>query len=362
MKKLVIFWGGLKRGGSETAMLSLVEELKGNYALTILCHKQICEYQDLPKVNIIFSDSSYPTNIFTKLLSKVKFYFHVFKMIKYSNVCISSEMPSIFIVANLFSAILKKPLILWNHSTLGENNLTRSKIEAFLNKLSLNSVSCIVNVSHYVQEAMFKYIPSRIKKSDVIYNIIKQEHSQAVYKKKNNIFTIVAIGCICKNKNFELLISSIKFIKDEYDIELYLNIIGTGDDIEYLQRKIDKLELTKYIKLLGYIDNPSDYISNSSMLISSSNSESFGIVVAEALACEVPVISTNTGASEILENGKYGIVVERNNVLQMANAILEVINNYEIAKNKAKLGKQSLTRFSPEKIVPQWIELIESLT
>jgi len=362
MKKICFLWGGLKRGGSETAMISLVEELKDYYDITILCHKAICEYHSLPRMHLVFSDNGNPTTPISKLLSKIKFYSLIFRAIKSSNICISSEMPSIFIVANLFSILLKKPIILWNHSIIGENNLTRSNAEEFLNKFSLKRANHITNVSNYTQKSMFNYIHSRVNNSNVIYNIFKYKNDQAYCKNIKNTPIIIAVGSICKNKNFELLIDSIKFIKDKYNIELYLNIIGSGSDIEYLQYKIDNLKLNKCIKLLGYIDNPSDYIRNSSMLISSSNSEALPTVVIEALACEVPVIATNTGAAEILENGKYGIVVERNNVSQMANAILEVLDNYEIAKNKAKLGKQSLTRFSPEKIVPQWIELIESLT
>lgn len=355
MKKILFINGGFKKGGAATVTLSLVQTISNYYKTTLLAHKHQIEYQVSPSLNIITSDQQ-EIKGYKKIFSKLKFIANVCKQVNNNDLIITEESPSIVIIMMLVNLIYKKPWIIWNHSCWGEFYKT-----GFLYNYAFMKTNKIVNVSNYAAKCLNKLSTQLITTSYVIYNSVAFKN---IVIEGNNYskHKIIAIGSITPNKNFELLIDSMKFIKDKYNIELYLNIIGSGSDIEYLQYKIDNLKLNKCIKLLGYIDNPSDYIRNSSMLISSSNSEALPTVVIEALACEVPVIATNTGAAEILENGKYGIVVERNNISQMANAILEVLDNYEIAKNKAKLGKQSLTRFSPEKIVPQWIELIESLT
>jgi glycosyltransferase involved in cell wall biosynthesis len=78
------------------------------------------------------------------------------------------------------------------------------------------------------------------------------------------------------------------------------------------------------------------------------------LVVCEALLLYKPVIVTNTGAAEVVENGKYGIVIEKNNVEQLVAAILEVANNSALVHSMVVGYEKTLSRFAPEMIIPMW--------
>lgn len=355
MKEVLFINGGFAKSGAAIVTLNLAQTLANYYKVSLLAHKHQIEYQIPAHLNMITSDRQEVSG-FKKILSKLKFIYYVHKEIQHADLIITEESPSIVIITMLVNLINNKPWVIWNHSCWGEFYKT-----SLLYNYGFKRANKIVNVSNYAARCLNKLSKQLTTFSHVIYNSVSFKN---VVIENNNYskLKIIAIGSITPNKNFGLLVDSVKYIQDKYNIELYLNIIGSGNDLERQQLKIEELQLNKNISLLGYVENPYDYIRSSGMLISSSNSEALPTVVIEALACEVPVIATNTGAAEILEYGKYGIVVEKNDVTQMANAILEVLNNYEIAKNKAKLGRESLSRFSPEKIVPQWIELIESLT
>ena len=82
----------------------------------------------------------------------------------------------------------------------------------------------------------------------------------------------------------------------------------------------------------GYTDNLPAEIKAADAFIVSSNIESFSIVLVEALAAGTPVISTDApyGPPEILQNGKYGILVKRNNPDALADGILQVLNGHAI--------------------------------
>lgn len=80
---------------------------------------------------------------------------------------------------------------------------------------------------------------------------------------------------------------------------------------------------------LGALSNPYPYISKAELIVLSSFSESFSLVVAEALALGTNIVSTPTlGPMEILENGKYGFIYDEfENPNKFASFIMKAINN-----------------------------------
>jgi len=78
-----------------------------------------------------------------------------------------------------------------------------------------------------------------------------------------------------------------------------------------LENLAKNLSVSEYLWMPGFEDNPYKYMSKASVFVLSSIYEGLANVLVEALACGIPVISTDckSGPSEILENGKYGILV-----------------------------------------------------
>jgi glycosyltransferase involved in cell wall biosynthesis len=147
--------------------------------------------------------------------------------------------------------------------------------------------------------AISKITKESIRQHNVklIYNgIIKQPISN-IQAKKNDLFTLLAIGGLDKIKGFDILIQEVS----KLDFPFLLQIIGDGEEREYLQSLIDKSNLSSKVKLLGFKDNVADYISSADVVITSSHSEGFGRVLVETLFYGHMMLSTKVGLSlEIL--------------------------------------------------------------
>ncbi len=164
-------------------------------------------------------------------------------------------------------------------------------------------------------------------------------------------------------KNYEIIIGSIKKLSQKYGIkygilaidylinnlftenESSLNIkyfiYGEGEEKAELKQLVKQCNLKNVVEFKGRIPNESvpkalnelDIFLGTSVL----DSESFGVAIVEAMACEVPVIVTDVdGFKEVTGNGKAGIMVTRKDYVGMANRILDLIKD---PVKRKKLGE-----------------------
>ena len=179
-----------------------------------------------------------------------------------------------------------------------------------------------------------------------------------IIKKKNekikNIFYskefFVAIGRLTKQKNFFHLIRS--FNKFNKDNKYQLFIVGEGEYKQKLQEKIDQLNSSNNIILLGYQKNVFNILKASKCFILSSLWEDPGFVLLEAAFTNKFIISSNckNGPSEILDNGKGGILYEVNNDQDLINALNKFENLSQNDKSafllNTKIKSKNFTLFS----------------
>lgn len=177
------------------------------------------------------------------------------------------------------------------------------------------------------------------EKCTVIYNpidfnkILAQSKESINYKKEK--FIILAIGRLCKEKGFNLLINAHKRLIDKgFNAELI--ILGEGPDTHIYMDLIKKLNLNNYVKLIGFVDNPYPWIAMCDIFVSSSQFESYSLVIAEAMILKKPVVSTLTvGSMELLQH-KYGLLVNNSEdgIYQGLNAMIssKKLRNYYISQ------------------------------
>ena len=363
MKKVLFVWSGLKIGGSESSLVLLSQYLSKFFRIEILCHQNICEYAIPPDVNVTNAISKkYKSVIITRVIDKILLLKSIYSRAKNADIIISNEFPLLSILSFVVAKLQSKPFIIWNHSCRSEVPLTNNLIVKKIYKHVLKNADAIVNVSNYAQYSLFDYVACNLSNSQVIYNIVEFRtlHSSDKQRSKNK-FTIIAIGSLVAEKNFGLLIRAVEILVKNYVLALEVNICGDGPEKDNLAKLIDHLNLKEVIRLSGQINNPLDYIQNSDLLVSSSNSESFSLVVCEALIMNKPVIVTNTGAAEIIDYGKYGIVIDKNNVEQLVEAINRVINNPLLVKDMISGYDEALSRFNSDKIVMSWRSLFKAM-
>jgi glycosyltransferase involved in cell wall biosynthesis len=138
--------------------------------------------------------------------------------------------------------------------------------------------------------------------------------------------TFIAAGRLVKQKNFSLLIDAFNRVKQELDCQLI--ILGDGELRGDLEKQIDRLQLED-VYLLGFVDNPFNFIKQADVFVLSSLWEGFGNVIVESLALGTQVVSTDclSGPSEILDRGKFGFLVEMNNSKILSHAMMKALNN-----------------------------------
>lgn len=144
-------------------------------------------------------------------------------------------------------------------------------------------------------------------------------------------------------------VDAIALLKEEYP-DLYLYIIGEGDQRASIERQITKRRLEGHVFLTGFIDNAKTYMKAFDIFMLPSLSEAFGYTLVEAGLAEIPVIATSVGGiPEVIDEA--GIVVPSRNARALAEGLERLVSSKTARKKKgASLRKRALAEFSIEKM------------
>ena len=162
--------------------------------------------------------------------------------------------------------------------------------------------------------------------------ILKNSKRQSHKFLKGDHKVILAVGRLTEAKNFGFLIRSFKVLQDQ-NPETRLLILGEGELRAEFEDLVTDLGLKDVVDLPGFDANPYAYFKYASLFVLSSNWEGLPGVLIQALASKVKVVSTNcpSGPMEILENSKFGLLVECNDqaglTQAMQQAILQIMCN-----------------------------------
>ena len=173
---------------------------------------------------------------------------------------------------------------------------------------------------------------------------------------------VIAVGRYYQEKGFDLLLESWAKIYKTHP-EWRLEIYGDGDKVMYEEIR-DKLGIpVSSCKLNGRTNTIEQEYVNSSIFVCSSRFEGFGMVLVEAMACGLGVVSFDCpwGPSSILANGEDGILVENGNTNSLAEAIKSLMDHPDKLNTMAQKAIVNVKRFQMDKIAYQWKELLESL-
>ena len=172
---------------------------------------------------------------------------------------------------------------------------------------------------------------------------------------------VIAVGRYDRVKGFDLLIEAWKQVC-QYCSEWHLNIYGAGNRDEY-QQIADEMGLKEVVHCNGPVtDIDAEYVSSSLFVLSSRN-EGFGLVLVEAMAAGLPVVSFNCpcGPSDIISDGQDGILVENGNIEKLAEAICWMIDHPQERELYGQRARRNAMRFSEEKVMTMWRNLFQTL-
>jgi glycosyltransferase involved in cell wall biosynthesis len=223
-----------------------------------------------------------------------------------------------------------------------------------------SSFDKIVSVSKSVKksvEELFSY------KSTVIYNPIDsreiQRKSSLLNVEREKPLLFVSVGRLVPQKGYDRLIPVIgKLVGEGFNFKLW--IIGEGSERKHLEELIIKWRLENTVKLLGHQSNPYPYMAASDVFVCSSRSEGYSTAVTEAIILGLPVITTLcAGMNELLDDGKYGIIVE-NEDTALLEGMRNILRNKKLIKKYADHIKESKNRFSLEHQINEIYSLIDN--
>lgn len=177
-------------------------------------------------------------------------------------------------------------------------------------------------------------------------------------------YNLVSIGRLSEEKGFSDLIELFAMLHDR-NPKYKLKIIGDGDQRKLLEEKINEKKLINNVEMCGYknSDEINEILLNSSIYLMTSHTESFGIVLIEAMRCGVPCIIFDSakGACEIVKNNYNGFIIKKRNMNKYVEAIIKLSNDRKMLKNMSKNAIKTASSFSTEKIEEQWLNLLENI-
>ncbi len=298
---------------------------KKNIEVKKLCTFNLINY--LPKFGYIQSRFSYT----------IVFLFSIIKLHK----ILKKEKPD-FLVIHLMTFIPLLLLFLFNYETkfiLRISGYPRlNYIRSFFWKLVGKNIFIITTPTEntknlLVEKKIFhpkkiKYLPDPILNIESIQK--KKRENNLIEKEISSDKTLISIGRLSKQKNFNFLIEAFYNLQKKRP-NLNLIIIGDGENKKKLKYQIQRLNLNDKVFLLGFKKNIYDYLKNSKMFILPSLWEDPGFVLVEAGYMNLTILSSDcpNGPKELLNNQKNGFLFK-------TNSIKNFIENFECIENSNK--------------------------
>lgn len=324
-------------GGAENLLLAYLKRLDGNKYNFFVCALRekpddlLSEISKYAEVTILGVKNKFnPSVIFQlrKLIQKTQpdiIHTHLFQARFYTT------------IAHLFS----KRTILITHK---HNNVNPKKhnIFIFLEMLSILFNKKVIAISQSVKKSLMKFELVQSKKIFVLPNGIDyQKFYDSSLSKQYSSNKKLIIGTVCRlepQKGLSYLLLAMRIILTKFP-QTRLEIVGDGSLLEELQNLSKKLGISNSVFFFGKFTDVIPFYNRMDIFVLPSLYEGFGIVLLEAMAAGVPVIATNVdGIKEVIIHGESGILVPPKNPEAIANAVINIIENPQIAGDLIEQG------------------------
>jgi len=180
--------------------------------------------------------------------------------------------------------------------------------------------------------------------------INRSEFRKEAGLKDNDLF-LVSVGRLVYQKAHEVLIQAMPSILKEYP-NVRLGICGDGVLRSQLESQILKLGISDSVKLLGKKDNVTGFLAVADIFVLPSRWEGLPIALLEAMSAGLPVVATRVeGVDEVVKDGEHGFLVSVEDVNELANAILQLLENTELRLRMGAAAKTQILEYYTENIM-----------
>ncbi len=353
-KDIILAIFSLQGGGAERFVLTLSEGFKKiGYQPHIICFKKHIDYEIPADTNIHFLNYQgyrwLPKSIRNKVFAKV-FDRYVQKNITADTKLLLSNLWQVDQVIQ-YSMLANRIFII--HNTLSKEK----EVHHYLTNTTLQQVynhKKIVGVSKGVIEDLAKVI-QHYQSLNYIHNPIDKESILKLAKCTNSLLSdhrmkngyLIHVGKFKLQKNHQLLIKAYANTNQK----LPLVLVGQGELQAECIELCTQLDITDKVIFAGFHANPYPLIANATGMVLSSSYEGFGIVIGEALALNVPVISTDC------ESGPRELLPARN-LVPVENIPVLSQKIQQLMDNPQGLMSDFDKNLLPEKVAESYLEVV----
>jgi len=260
---------------------------------------------------------------------------------------------------------LNIPVITTLHGTditLVGKDISYAPVVAF----SINKSDGVTAVSNYLKKDTYEHFKIE-QEIEVIPNFIdlkrfkrqKKDHFRKAIA-PNSEKVIVHISNFRKVKRVQDVLKIFSGIREVLPSKLLL--IGDGPERVKMENLTRELQVADDVRFLGKLDLIEEVLSISDLFLLPSEKESFGLAALEAMACEVPVVSSNAGGiTELNIHGVTGFVSEVGNINEMVEYSIKILDNENLPKFR-KQALENAKKFDSHVVVPKYVSFYEKIS
>ncbi|EIA1340784.1 glycosyltransferase family 4 protein [Vibrio parahaemolyticus] len=354
------------KGGIERVTIELAKSLGNKHDVEIISlYKQYEEPSfNTQKVTVSYLTNNFEKSMYNRKLSPILGalfdFYYIFKkslLLKYSDtfegadIIVASDIKSALLV-KLTSLFTKSKVITIEHFEYDVPNtilkLLRRLIYPFLDTVVIQT-----------NEDYLKYYWLDNEKIKVIPNIVSVPNVRPEKLNKQN--TVLAVGRLTYQKGFDLLIEAWSLLGAKTN-GWTLKIQGDGEEKVSLEEMISTRKLNNVV-LEPFSDEIFDSYYSSKIFVLSSRFEGLGMVLIEALYCQLPSVSFDcpAGPKTIIDNDVNGILVKTGDVISLSKALERLISDEQLREKFSNVARESVSRYGVVHITGEWNKLLREL-
>jgi glycosyltransferase involved in cell wall biosynthesis len=370
-RKILFVIRNLGKGGAEKVMSILLEGLDRNKIEPSCVFYDSWHVYKIPGDVRVHSLGLPGTGRFFKKISRF-----LLRIIKIRRI-IDTEKPDVVFsflngvnFATIIATLLSKSevrLIVSERNTPSLHTLKRSgRLTGYLIRKLYPKANKIVAVSEGVKRDLVTNFHLPAGNIHVIYNPVDAEKIARLAKEeitehawfKEGVPIVINVASLSEKKGQSDLLRAFRIVKEKFPVRLV--ILGEGGKEGELKELALKLGINEDVAFLGFQPNPYKFMARSSLFVLSSLWEGLPNVILEAMACGVPVVSTDcpSGPNEIIENEVNGLLVPVRNELKLAEVMLDLLENEHTRKKISLNASKRITKFSIPSIVGEYQRIL----
>jgi L-malate glycosyltransferase len=226
-----------------------------------------------------------------------------------------------------------------------------------ITRFSINQSDGVTAVSNYLREATIRVIGAK-DDIEVIYNFVNcDKYKPAVNRDIRDCYAPDGENILIHVSNFRPVKRPTDvvriFMSVQEKLPAVLLMVGDGPERSNAEWVARQAGLERKVHFLGKQDNIEELIGISDLLLLPSETESFGLVALEAMACEVPVVASRVGGlPEVVADGVSGFLVDPQDIGKMAECSIAILADPSVRKEMGKQAREKAhAQFCSNKII-----------